>query len=272
MNVDAGPTFKLGNAVFYNWNPHQHSKVNLYRAIAESVDTYFYPLALKMNIGKLAEFAHKLGFGSKTGIDLPGENPGFIPTKKLVYKLFHRRWYKGSTLSSIIGQSYVLVTPIQLLSVYSAIANGGYLYRPYIVHKIVLRKDKVLKVVHSKVRKYIRIKRNYIKAVKKGLCDAVNKNYGTATNAIIPGITFCGKTGTAQIISKIYSIYNAKSIPRRYRDNAWFVGYAPSRSPKIAVVVFDMHAKFLGAHAAVIAKKDCRKIFRTKRAVETPAY
>jgi Cell division protein FtsI/penicillin-binding protein 2 len=83
----------------------------------------------------------------------------------------------------------------------------------------------------------------------------VSKSYGTAVNARIRGIKFCGKTGTAQVISKTYSIYDIKSVPRKYRDNAWFVGFAPLKNPKIAVVVLDMHAKFLGANAAVIAKK-----------------
>jgi penicillin-binding protein 2 len=262
--IYAGPKFKLGNAVFYNWNPSQKSKVNLYRAIAQSIDTYFYYIATKLHISVIAKFAHKLGFGEKTGVDMPGENSGFIPTRKLVYKIFHRRWYKGSTLSSIIGQSYVIVTPIQLINAYSAIANGGYLYRPYIVSKIVSRSGKVLKKIHPKLIKYIKFKKSYIRAIKKGLCEVVNKKYGTAANGKIPGITFCGKTGTAQIISKLYSIYNAKYIPRRYRDNAWFVGFAPANSPKIAVVVLDMHAKFLGANASIIAKKIVEKYLEQK--------
>jgi len=129
--IYSGPSFKLGNAIFYNWNPNQKSKINLYRALAESVDTYFYPLGVKMSVDELAQYAFKFGFGKRTGVDLPDENPGFIPTKHLVRKIYHRYWYKGSTLSAIIGQGYDNVTPIQLVMAYSAIANGGNLYRPF---------------------------------------------------------------------------------------------------------------------------------------------
>ncbi len=270
--IYAGPTFKLGNAVFYNWNPNQKSKINLYRAIAESVDTYFYHLGVKISMDELASYAFKLGFGKKTGIDLPDENPGFIPTRQLVYTTYHRHWYKGSTLSAIIGQSYDLVTPIQLVTAYSAIANGGNLYRPYLLKKIVSQKGTVLKEMKPELIKHINIKKSYLRAVKKGLCDVVNKNYGTAVNGRINGITFCGKTGTAQIISKIYSIYDIKKIPRKYRDNAWFVGFAPLKNPKIAVLVLDMHAKFLGANAAVIAKKIVEKYLEQKGLWKPPAH
>ncbi len=262
--VYAGPTFKLGDAVFYNWNPYQNSKVNLYRAIAESVDTYFYSIGVRIGIDRLAAYARRLGLGEKTGIDLPGENHGFIPTKRLVYERYHRRWYKGSTLSAIIGQSYDLVSPIQLVMAYSAIANGGNLYRPFMLKKIVSWNGKLLKEMKPKFIRRINIRQKYINAVKKGLCEVVSKDYGTAVNARIKGIKFCGKTGTAQVISKTYSIYDIKNIPRRYRDNAWFVGFAPLKNPKIAVVVLDMHAKFLGANAAVIAKKIVEKYLEQK--------
>ncbi|MHB8232329.1 MAG: penicillin-binding protein 2 [bacterium] len=262
--IYSGPIFKLGNATFYNWNPYQNSKVNLYRAIAESVDTYFYSLGVKIRVDELADYARKLGLGKKTGIDLPDENPGFIPTRKLVYKRYHSRWYKGSTLSTIIGQSYDLVSPIQLLMAYSAIANGGNLYRPFLLKKVVSWDGKMLKEMKPKFIRRVNIKQKYLNAVKKGLCDVVSKDYGTAVNARIKGITFCGKTGTAQIISKTYSIYDIKYIPRKYRDNAWFVGFAPLKNPKIAVVVLDMHARFLGANAAVIAKKIVEKYLGQK--------
>ncbi len=262
--IYSGSTFKLGNAVFYNWNPNQKSKINLYRAIAESVDTYFYSLGVKISVNKLANYAFKFGFGKKTGIDLPDENPGFIPTRQLVYKIYHRHWYKGSTLSAIIGQSYDIVTPIQLVTAYSSIANGGNMYRPYLLKKIVSQNGRILKEMKPKLIKHIDIKKSYLSAVKKGLCDVVNKDYGTAVNGRIDGITFCGKTGTAQIISKTYSIYDIKKIPRKYRDNAWFVGFAPLKNPKIAVVVLDMHANFLGANAAVIAKKIVEKYLEQK--------
>ncbi len=262
--IYSGPTFKLGNAVFYNWNPNQKSKINLYRAIAESVDTYFYSIGVKISVNKLANYAFKFGFGRKTGIDLPDENPGFIPTRQLVYKRYHRHWYKGSTLSAIIGQSYDIVTPIQLVTAYSSIANGGNMYRPYLLKKIVSQNGRILKEMKPKLIKHIDIKKSYLSVIKKGLCDVVNKDYGTAVNGRINGITFCGKTGTAQIISKTYSIYDIKKIPRKYRDNAWFVGFAPLKNPKIAVVVLDMHANFLGANAAVIAKKIVEKYLEQK--------
>jgi penicillin-binding protein 2 len=262
--IFAGPTFKLGNAVFYNWNPNQNSKIDLYTALEESVDTYFYSIATKLHISQIAHYAHLLGFGKKTGIDLPAENPGFIPTRKLVYKVYHRRWYKGSTLSSIIGQSYVSITPIQLIEAYSAIANGGYLYKPYIVNKIVSSSGKIIRQIKSRLIRRIKLKKSYVEAIKKGLYEVVNGKNGTALNGKIRGISFCGKTGTAQIISKTYSIYDAKNIPRRDRDNAWFVGFAPMNNPKIAVVILDMHAKFLGAHAAIIAKKIVEKYLEQK--------
>ncbi len=267
----AGPKYRLGTAVFYNWNPRQDSKINLYTAIAESVDTYFYSLGAEMNIDELAKYAFKFGLGKKTGVDLPGENPGFIPTKELVKKIYHSPWYKGSTLSAIIGQSYDLASPLQLVMAYSAIANGGYLYRPYILKKIVSRDGKVLLRMKPKMVGSVGIKEKYLDAVKKGLCDVVNKDYGTAVSGRINGVEFCGKTGTAQVISVRYSIYDMQNVPRRFRDNSWFVGFAPLKNPVIAVAVLDMHTRFLDASAPVIARKVVEKYLEEKGLWKPPA-
>jgi len=136
----------------------------------------------------------------------------------------------------------------------------------------VSQNGRVLKKMEAKLTKHVNVKQSYLRAVKKGLCDVVNKKYGTAANGRINGILFCGKTGTAQIISQTYSIYDINKIPRKYRDNAWFVGFAPLKHPEIAVVVLDMHARLLGINAAVIAKKIVEKYLEQKGLWTPPVH
>ena len=129
-------TFKMGNRIFRCWKKDGHGSVDMHRAIVESCDVYFYNLGEMLGVDKLAEYAEKFGFGYPTGIALPGEKKGLIPTKRWKLQKYGEPWQKGETTSLSIGQGFVLVTPMQLLRAYCAIANGGILYKPLLIKRI----------------------------------------------------------------------------------------------------------------------------------------
>ncbi len=139
--------FELGNRTYKCWQKHGHGRVNLHRAIVESCDVYFYNVGKLVGVDKLAEYARGFGLGQLTGIDLPREKSGLIPTKEWKQSKFGEAWQMGETISISIGQGFDLVTPIQLVNAYSALANGGTIYKPRIVKRIEMADGRVLKII-----------------------------------------------------------------------------------------------------------------------------
>ncbi len=198
-----------------------HGRVGLRRAIAQSCDVFFYSVGNKMGIDAIAKYAEMVGFGSKTGIDLPHEAAGLVPSSKWKMRAYRQKWFAGETISVAIGQGALTVTPIQLASAVGGIATGGIWQRPHVVRghgaegrarKAELDLDNVAKVVD-------------------GMWAVVNDG-GTARRALIPGFDVCGKTGTAQLASNEFL---ATSAGRALKDNAWFVGFAPRNNPELVV-------------------------------------
>lgn len=199
-----------------------HGTVQLYRALVASCDVFFYSVGNRLGIDNIARFAEMAGLGRKTGIDLPHEAEGLVPSSRWKMRTQRQRWYAGETISVSIGQGALTVTPIQLAHAMGGLATGGVWHRPHLVkgespsepaRRADLNIDNVNKVI-------------------EGLYGVVNAG-GTAARSRLPGIEFCGKTGTAQLASK--EAMKSAKLGKEFADNAWFVGFAPKEAPEIVV-------------------------------------
>ena len=201
-----------------------HGTLSLHRAIAQSCDTYFYNVGNKTGIDKIAFYADQAGFGRKTGVDLPGEAEGTMPSSAWKIRNFHVKWFAGETISVSIGQGAVAVTPIQLASAVGGIAVGGVWHKPHLlIDDTKTEKPHEWALNPANVRQVI-----------DGMYAVVNEG-GTGNRARIPGIEVCGKTGSAQNVSNEYvRAHGKKASPK---DNSWFVGFAPRSAPEIVVAV-----------------------------------
>ncbi len=223
-----------GGATFYGHFYHCHLKgghgsVALHKGIVDSCDTYFYTLGNKMGIDKISSYEDIVGFGRKTGIDLPGEQEGVAPSEKWKLRTQRQKWYAGDTISLSIGQGYLTVTPIQLVRALGGIAMGGVWHEPHLAQGPDW-KDKPVEWS---------LNPDNLKDVIDGMCGVVNEAGATGVRAHLPDIEVCGKTGTAQVASVDY--VKSQRGEQNLKDNAWFVGFAPGRAPEIAVVALFEH-------------------------------
>ena len=252
--IDENTTFNCaGGGTYYGRYTKCHSthgNISLHRAIAQSCDVYFYTLGDKLGIDNIAAYAAAAGLGSETGIDLPGEKKGINPSTKWKNRTQRTQWYKGETISVAIGQGALTVTPIQLAAAIGGLANGGIWQKPHLV------KDPVLVEAARKAE----WRPDHILSVVAGMYGVVNEG-GTAAIARLPGVEFCGKTGTAQLVSNEYLLRNKTRV---VKDNAWFVGFAPRQNPEIAIVAL-FEAGEHGKDASTIAR-DVVKVYFDKKA------
>lgn len=214
-----------------------HGAVDLTKAIYQSCDVFFYTLAERLGIEKIAKWATALGIGKKTGIDLPNEASGLMPSEEWKMKTFHQRWYPGEAISVGIGQGAVSTTPIQLARAIGGIAMGGNLYRPHVVRQEDLP-SQFRQIAASKLPDVVHVPINpdaWV-TITNAMAQVVQPGVGTAPSAHLEGIDFAGKTGSAQVISN--TLRKSKGFnSKQYRDNGWFVGVAPRRNPEIVVCV-----------------------------------
>lgn len=252
-----GPTFRLGRRVYHDWKRNGHGLTDVYKSLRESVDVYFYKIGTELDIDILAEYAKSFGFGSKTEVTLPREIPGLIPTKEWKKKRFGEEWQLGETLSCVIGQSYVLATPIQLAMAYAAIANGGNLYRPHLVKEIFSNSGEIVKRFEPELVAKAKAKDTTLKAIRRGLYEVVNKRGGTAWWYRGRGIRMAGKTGTAQVrsMTKKELFSRCEDMPYESRHHGVFVGFAPYDNPQIAVATVVEHGCHGSSAGAPIARE-----------------
>jgi penicillin-binding protein 2 len=258
--------FELGNRTYKCWQKHGHGRVNLHRAIVESCDVYFYNVGKLVGVDKLAEYARGFGLGQLTGIDLPREKSGLIPTKEWKQSKFGEAWQMGETISISIGQGFDLVTPIQLVNAYSALANGGTIYKPRIVKKIEMADGRVLKSFEPEQKSRIPISQKNIDILSYAFWGVVNEKGGTGYALKRKEEDVCGKTGTAQVVGlpDDDKARKRKILSAKYRDHALFVCYAPYKNPEIAIAVIAENAGHGGAAAAPIARKIIDAYFERK--------
>ena len=227
-----------GGASFYGHYfkcDKRHGMVDIYRAIPASCDTFFYTLANRLGIDTIARYATALGFGSRTGIDLPDEASGTMPSTQWKLKNFHEKWYAGETISVGIGQGAIAATPLQLARAIGGVASGGVLRRPHLVFPDEVPPDQ-LEAIHETFTgsgdKTVSLTPENWQIITDAMAETTST--GTAFASHLEGIDFAGKTGTAQVMSHDADARRGghKSVP-----NAWFVGLAPRRNPDIVVAV-----------------------------------
>jgi len=236
---------KVGNREMHCHKRAGHGTLTLTQAIERSCDIFFYKVAQKLqSVDQIANWAFKFGLGKKTGIPLAREVPGNIPTEEWKLKRYHQEWSQGETLSVAIGQSFVDTTILQLANMYSAIANGGTLYRPYFIKSIEDYDGSVVQNFEPEVMEHTGLKAKTRELVQKGLWAVVNEPHGTAHSQYLPEIEFSGKTGTSQVmrIAAEHIYKKCSAMPYRSRHHGVFAGYAPSKDPKIVVAVLAEHA------------------------------
>ncbi len=247
---------RYGNREFRCWKKGGHGSVSVVRALAESCDVFFYNVGQRLDIDKLAWYAKACGLGAPTGIGLEHEGAGLIPSAIWKKKRFGTAWSSGETLSAVIGQGYNLTTPIQMLVLTSSVANGGKRIRPTVMKRIETPEGRLIIESKSEILGDLPVSRNTIDIVRKGLWEVVNKNYGTAWIARPGGgIEVSGKTGTAQVVGRKKGDDEKKRAPQHLRPHAWFVSYAPSSDPKIAISVIIEHGEHGSSAAAPIARE-----------------
>ena len=239
-------SINFGGRKFRCWKKEGHGRVDIHDALVESCDVYFYEVAKKIDIDLLAQYAFDYGLGSETGVELEGEVRGIVPTTWWKRETKDTKWYTGETLNTVIGQGYLAVTPIQMASLTAAVVNGGKLYQPFIMADSD-REIEPESVLDTDIRN--------IEMVKKALMDVVQGKKGTGRSARSEVVDIGGKTGTTQVIGAGPDDEEEKDVPKKFRDHAWFVAFAPEDDPQIAVSVFVEHGGHGSTAAAPIAKR-----------------
>ncbi len=241
---------------FYACDRH-HGGVDIHNALPYSCDTYYYTLAVKLGIDTIAKYAHECGLGQKTGIDLPDEVAGIMPSTEWARRNFHRKWYAGETVSVGIGQGAVAVTPIELARAVAGIASGGVFRRPHVVFPSELTSNfhqAILDTYPGSGDKTIPITPANWEIITDDMANVTQSPIGTAFGmAHLNDIDFAGKTGTAQIVNHSFGAKKVSSVVSD-RANSWFVGVTPRRNPDIVVVVFWQHGGWGNFSAPIAAR------------------
>ncbi len=236
--------------------PKSHGVLGLHEAILRSCDVFFYNVGMRLGIDKLSDWAKKVGVGHKTGIDLPSEEPGLMPSQEWVERTFHRKWYAGEVISVATGQGAVTTTPLQLARMIGGIASGGVFKQPHL-----------LKDAQNVGEERVHISERTIEKITDAMYGVVNEPGGTGGHLKLAGIELSGKSGTAQVIG-----YDKMALVRKgsqFADNAWFVGYAPKRNPEICVAVLVQESGQHGGEAAGPVVKDIIKAYYDKKNKKT---
>lgn len=243
--------YQFGKRIYHDWKASGHGAVDLHTALVHSCDVYFYTVGQRMGIDVMAEFGKEFGLGQGTGVELPSERAGIMPSTAWKQKAKNEPWLPGETVSAAIGQGYVTVTPLQMASLIGTVANDGVNYRPRLVQAVMDRVTGNLQELPAVPRGKVKAKPETFRIIKEALADVVTK--GTATRAKSSLVTIGGKTGTAQVAA--LRTGPEENIPKKFRDHAWFVAFAPVESPKIAVAVLAEHMGHGGSAAAPLAKE-----------------
>src|ERR1700728_671027 len=264
-----------GSAEFYGrrfgcWVKGGHGPVDLEKAIYQSCDVFFYTLAEKLGIERIAKYAAALGLGEKTGIDLPNEVSGVMPSEEWKIKNYKQKWFAGETISVGIGQDAIAITPVQLLRAISAISMGGKMVVPHVINPTDVPPGYVEAAKFTEV-KSVPIDQNGWNFITDAMSRVLLPE-GTAPSAHVPGIDIAGKTGSAQVVSLATraKFKNAEDLAQ----NGWFVGFTPRRNPDIVVCVLFQggeHGRLAARLATQVIKAYVEKQHRTpQKMVEKP--
>jgi penicillin-binding protein 2 len=268
------PDFKVhcgGSANFYGrnfkcWLKGGHGTTDLRHAIEQSCDVYFYTVANLLGIDKINKWATALGLGVKSGIDLPNEVTGLVPSTEWKREKMHEKWYAGETISVGIGQGQVSVTPVSMAVYAATLANGGTRVTPHLL-KAIDEGNGWKPVPAPEARSKVEVDHDKLQAIRDGMWGVVNGG-GTGNRARVMGFDVAGKTGTAQVISNAGRVAAARS-GKDLRDNGWFVFFAPRDNPEVAGVVFLEHGVH-GPNAARVARHILNTFYAKKTGKPLP--
>ncbi|MGB8273742.1 MAG: penicillin-binding protein 2 [Alphaproteobacteria bacterium] len=252
-------SIQLGDSTFHCWKKEGHGSLSLPEGIMKSCDVFFYDVAKRVGIDRIAEMARKFGFGKALGVDLPGERPGVMPTSQWKLATFGVPWQQGETLVAGIGQGYVLATPLQLAVMAARIANGGLAVRPHMARDLV--DGDVVRPRTGQEFGPFGVSPKNLKVVADAMAQVTNNPHGTAYAARIsePGMEMAGKTGTAQVrritkAERLSGVRKNEDLPWVERDHALFVAFAPVSEPRYACAVVVEHGGGGSKVAAPIAR------------------
>jgi penicillin-binding protein 2 len=249
------------------WRCHKdagHGLVDLHHAISWSCDTFFYTAGDRMGIDPIAEMGHKLGFGRLPGLDLSPETAGVMPSTEYHNRVTPGGYTKGLALNTAIGQGDSNVSPLQMTMAYAAVANGGTLYKPQIVRRVVDGDGNLVRSADPIVVDKLEVTPAHLAALVDGLKAVVSEPGGTAYWRRLKDIPVAGKTGTAQVVALGERRIKEDQMEFFQRDHAWFAAFAPADKAEIAVVVLNEHGGHGGSHSAPAAMEVIQAYFRIK--------
>ena len=232
-----------------------HGVVDVHKAVNQSCDVFFYNLGIRLGIDRISYYSTKFGLGRRTGIDLPSEEPGLMPSEDWVQRVFHRKWYPGETVSVAIGQGAVTTTPLQLARLIGGIASGGVFMQPH-----------MLKDAPNVGEEKFPLSEPTVEKITGDMYGVINSG-GTGAALKLQDIEFSGKSGTAQVIG--YATRDRFGKQKKFLDNAWFVGYAPRRNPEIVVSVLVQESGKHGGESAGPVVRDIIKAYYDKKNKKT---
>jgi len=242
-------SFELAGQIFVCWKADGHGSLSMVDAIAHSCNVYFYTMGKDLGIERFNKYMQKFGLGEKTGIDLPAEAIGIIPSAQWKEREVKEIWFPGDTINLSIGQGYLLLTPLQMHNVITAITGEGEIYKLHLVKKIISADGETVKEIKPEIYRKLNFSPDTFKIVKEGLRETILE--GTGWRANIKGLAVAGKTGTAQ---------NPQG-----ETHAWFIGFAPYENPEVCITVFIENGGGGGEAAAPIARAMLEKYFNIKR-------
>jgi penicillin-binding protein 2 len=252
--VTCAGALQIGNRSFGCWKHEGHGRVDAFTAIRESCDVWFYQEGMKTGVEAINKTAAEFGLGQMTGLDVGSDAAGLVPSAAWKRTQRNERWWDGDTAQLSIGQSFLLVTPLQMACVAATFANGGTRWRPFIVKRVESSNGEVVSETKPEVRGRLSVRSENLDMVRRAMLGAVGEADGTAHHAAVSGLGIAGKTGTAEY-----------DTPQGRFKRAWFMGFAPYEQPQFAVAVLIEDADSGGHTAAPVAGEIFARVFQKKR-------
>ena len=256
--------FPFGGRVYRDWKAGGHGVMDVVDAIVDSCDVFFYTIGQRLGIDTIAEYADRFGLGHETGVELPSERSGIVPSTAWKTRARNEIWLPGETISAAIGQGYTTVTPMQMAMVMASVAGNGETFRPRVVRSIKERATGQVLDLPSVPRPKLALKPETYELLHESLEGVVTR--GTAGRARSALVRIAGKTGTAQTAALKDDRRKGEDVPKKLRDHAWFVSYAPAEEPQIAVAVLVENMGHGGSWAAPMAKQMIEAYVKSKPA------
>jgi penicillin-binding protein 2 len=248
----------FGGRPYHNWEDHDRGALTVHEALQFSCNTFFYQLGLKLGPEKIVQMAEAFGLGRVTDSGLIGERGGLVPSPAWKRETLKDKWHPGDTVSLAIGQGLITVTPLQMARMMAAVANGGTLWKPRLVHRVATADGRLIREEAPQIQGRVEMAPVIFEFLREALGDVVTE--GTGKQARVPGVSVAGKTGTAQT----HEFKSDADRKRRDQDHAWFAGFAPLEEPQVVVVVFAERAGLGGQVAAPIAREVLKAVFLEK--------